>query len=347
MGQAISNADLQSSFKSPFECRVRATSDGVSFKIWYTTPPITQELLDRLETVQLNTVSLEGSFDEDEKDSPRTWFELVICRTWNPFEPRINLATKRKFAWYCRQSGMSTGGRKAQGPIFRRGDDMLKEIEAGDVLAVRVYARGNAISYATEGEITVTFREKGLLMGPTTYTIHPYSSIGPCYVYSDDPRVVSKIWFTTPPLDKNTIKHLSEVQLFTDSSDEGWANDKSESYSWFELVVLGPDSETPLRQDNLDLAWKSHDNPIGIDNDKILDGHVFRRQDADGLLHGLLSEGNRIGVRVCASKRWHNIANEGRLELRFSEPITQWKWGSATYYQDPDRSTLTLSQRFD
>ncbi|KAG8787545.1 hypothetical protein FRC12_015468 [Ceratobasidium sp. 428] len=321
------SCDAPPSFKSPFEYRVRSTSNNVTSKIWFTTPPITQEVLDRLETIQLNTVLEEGTFNEDKEDSPQTWFELVIYRSWNPSEPRINIATKQELAWYCRQSRKAKSKSKwAEGPIFRRGDEMLKEIEADDVLAVRVCARGFAVNYATEGEIAVTFKHKSSPITPTTYTVYPYSSIGPCYAYSHDPTVVSKIWFATPPLDKNTIQHLSEVQLFTDSTDQGWASDRSGSYSWFELVILEPHSDTSLQQNNLELAWKSHDNPIGIDNDKILGGHVFQRQEADSLLHGLLDEGSRIGVRVCARFRgWKNIANEGRLELRFSEPVTQQK----------------------
>ncbi|KAG8792629.1 hypothetical protein FRC12_005408 [Ceratobasidium sp. 428] len=322
MGAAQSTSDAPPSFKSPFECRVRATSDGMSSKIWYTTPPITQELLDRLETIQLNTVSVQESFDEDGEN----WFEFVIYRSWNPSEPRINLATKQDLVWPCHQTPTSyTDGVREEGYIFRRGDEMLKEIEAGDVLTVRVCAKGSGcVNYAKEGEIAVTFKDESLPIAPTTYTVYPYSSIGPCYVCSMDPTTVSKIWFATPPLDKNTIDHLSEVQLFTNSSDQGWADDKSCSWSWFDLVVLGPDSEAPLQQNNYELAWRSHGNPVGIDNDEVLDGPVFQRKDS--LLHGLLKEGNRIGVRVCARfTGWQNIANEGRLELRFSEPVTQQK----------------------
>ncbi|KAG8742964.1 hypothetical protein FRC10_000586 [Ceratobasidium sp. 414] len=326
MGAAQSNQSGQP-FKNLVECRVEATSDDVESQIWFNTPPITQELLDRLETIQLKTVSHNEMPETPEEDLQLSWFELVIYRSWDRSRPRINLATKRELVWRSHSTPAyeDDNGVEAEGPIFERGHEIFKEIEAGDVIAVQVCAQSGCVNYAIKGEIDVKFKDEVSPLAPTTYTVYPYSSVGPCYVHSTDHVMVSKLWFSTPPLDKNTIDRLSEIQLFTESRDQGWADDDSWSYSWFELVVLrSQDDTTPLLHNNYELAWRSHGNEIRSSTNKLLEGRTFNRDD--DLLRGLLVEGNSIGVRVCARfAAWRNLATEGRLELRFSEPVTRTK----------------------
>ncbi|KAG9119619.1 hypothetical protein FRC07_005285 [Ceratobasidium sp. 392] len=331
MGAAISTPPPN--FESLVECRVDSSfkdsedSEDVSSKIWFNTPPITQDLLDRLDTIRLKTLSHNEDPYASDESLEDSWFELVLYRSWDRSRPRYNLATNKELSWrsHSNTAYQSEDGTEVEGPVFQRGHELLKEIEAGDVIAVRVCAQGGLVNYAIKGEIDVRFQDETAPIVPTTYSVYPYSSIGPCYVRSQDHSVVSKLWFTTPPLDETTIQQLSEVQLFTESSDQGWADDKSWSYSWFELVVLGSHTDTePLKRNGYELAWRSHANPVGVQNNEILEGSVFDRGHA--LLSGLLSTGNCIGVRVCTRfGAWRNLATEGRIELRFSEPVTRAK----------------------
>ncbi|KAG9079746.1 hypothetical protein FRC06_007519, partial [Ceratobasidium sp. 370] len=326
MGAAQSNPSSPP-FKNLVECRVEADSDDVTSQIWFNTPPITQELLDRLETIRLKTVSLNEMPQTREEGLDLSWYELVLYRSWDRSRPRINLATEQELVWRSHNTPAceDDNGVEVEGPVFERGHEIFKEIEAGDVIAVKVCAQSWCVNYAIKGEIDVKFKDEASPLAPATYTVYPYSSVGPCYVQSTDHLMVSKMWFTTPPLDKNTIDRLSEIQLFTESRDQGWADDHSWSYSWFELVVLGSQDDTvPLKQDSYELAWRSHGNEVGSRTNKLLQGRTFNRNDS--LLHGLLVEGNSIGVRVCTRfGAWRNLATEGRLELRFSEPVTRTK----------------------
>jgi hypothetical protein len=150
--------------------------------------------------------------------------------------------------------------------------------------------------------------------------VYPYSSVGACYVRSESHVVTSKMWFTTPALDDNTIKKLSKLQLFTKSKDQGYASvGSTTSYSWFELVILNsPDDKVPRMEDNAELAWPSHENKLRVKEYRILEGQSF---GASHSLRQQLLPGNAIGVRVVTRFRdWRNYAAEGRLELHFSEP---------------------------
>jgi hypothetical protein len=150
-------------FESLVECRVEATSGETASKIWFNTPPITQELLDRLETIQLKTLSHNERSFKKEEDLEYSWFDLVIYRSWDRSKPRINLATKEELAWrsHCNVASTSEDGTQLEGEIFQRGHEMFKEIEAGDVIAVRVCSRfKRAVNYGIKGEIAVKFKDE-------------------------------------------------------------------------------------------------------------------------------------------------------------------------------------------
>ncbi|QRV93310.1 patatin-like phospholipase protein [Ceratobasidium sp. AG-Ba] len=291
-------------YKSLVECRVEADSVDTAYKLWFNTPPITQALLDRLDTLQLTTVSYseipetsDGELDPSFTKPDTCWFELVVYRLWDLSRPRTNLKTKQELVWRSHDGPLfeSYDGTEAKGAIFKRGHEIFKELEEGDVIAVRVCAR-YWVNHAIRGTLEVGFVDEKLPFVPETYTAYPYSSFGPCYVSSVDHVVASKIWFSTPSLDQSTIDKLHEIQLFTKSKDQGWAdNVNAGSYSWFEIVILeSPEATVPRKFNEYELAWRSHENPIGIDKEDIHEGITFDRNH--DLLHGLIAEGNSIGV---------------------------------------------------
>jgi hypothetical protein len=116
--------------------------------------------------------------------------------------------------------------------------------------------------------------------------IRTWSSSGPCRLVEGSPDngdfVDSEIWFRTEPLDNTFIYRAAQLQLYTDSHDQGWVeNEDLGAWSWFELVILPDASSTqPIVRDGKVLAWTSHTNRLGDDKNSRHFGIVFdRRQE--------------------------------------------------------------------
>ena len=122
-------------------------------------------------------------------------------------------------------------------------------------------------------------QKASLSISPQSYV---WSASGSCFVSGSDSSTgdtVSKIWFKTEPLDATFISRITELQLCTDSHDQGWANDKSGSWSWFELVILADTgTEEPVVRNGKTLAWKSHANQIACADTTKQFGIVFDNQ---------------------------------------------------------------------
>lgn len=116
--------------------------------------------------------------------------------------------------------------------------------------------------------------------------IHTWASSGPCRLVEgsrdDGDFTDSDIWFRTEPLDNTFIYRAAQLQLYTDSHDQGWVeNEDLGAWSWFELVILPDTSSTqPVVRDGKVLAWTSHTNRLGDDSNSRHFGIVFdRRQE--------------------------------------------------------------------
>jgi len=97
---------------------------------------------------------------------------------------------------------------------------------------------------------------------PGTYSVTPlvkhdeWSADGPDYVY--------KTWFRTPPLDPETIRRIRSVQLFAESHDQGYCEDRlAGTWTWFELAIMeNMYVDKPRVKDGITLAWTSHKNHL-------------------------------------------------------------------------------------
>jgi hypothetical protein len=161
-------------------------------------------------------------------------------------------------------------------------------------------------------------------------------SDAPCLpVKARDDQVTSRIWFKSQPVDRNFCFRVTQLQLATDSKDQGWVNDKKAgSWTWFELVILQDEtSNEPKRsKDGKELVWRSHSNRLG--NDTVATRHfgaVFdRRSDLLANLEVrddpfadreiclmMVQVGDILAVRVCARfPGWINYAKNGYIVAR-------------------------------
>jgi hypothetical protein len=161
-------------------------------------------------------------------------------------------------------------------------------------------------------------------------------SDAPCVpVAASDDQVTSRIWFKSQPVDRKFCFRVTQLQLATDSKDQGYVLDKKAgSWTWFELVILQDEtSNEPKRsKDGKELVWRSHSNRLG--NDTVTTRHfgaVFdRRSDllanlevSDGSFYDrgiclmVVQVGDILAVRVCARfPGWVNYAENGYIVAR-------------------------------
>ena len=88
------------------------------------------------------------------------------------------------------------------------------------------------------------------------------SSSTPVLVEATSDAVVSQIWFKTDPIDRLFCYRVGQLQLQTDSSDQGNVTGlKPGSWSWFELVIFeDAHTDKPRLKDGKELVWQSHGN---------------------------------------------------------------------------------------
>jgi hypothetical protein len=106
-------------------------------------------------------------------------------------------------------------------------------------------------------------------------------SDSPCTVYGNDDRIESKIWFKSKPIDRSFCYRVTQLQLCTDSKDQGWVSDGTQgSWSWFEIVILPDKQATKPRtsEDGKELVWRSHHNRLATQKTTAHFGMVFDRR---------------------------------------------------------------------
>jgi hypothetical protein len=89
------------------------------------------------------------------------------------------------------------------------------------------------------------------------------------------------IWFKSDPVTRDFCYRVAQLQLVTESHDQGSVGDKTAgSWSWFEVSIF-PDSEVtePRENDNGEpLSWRSHANRLSHDKISTHYGLVFDRR---------------------------------------------------------------------
>ena len=109
------------------------------------------------------------------------------------------------------------------------------------------------------------------------------SSISECEVQANSQEVVSKLWFKSEPLTAEFCDNVTQIQLYTESRDQGRV-DRPDlgSWSWFEIAVY-PDyaaTEPIVRQGDgawAAMSWKSHHNILAVEEYGRHSGRVFDR----------------------------------------------------------------------
>jgi hypothetical protein len=139
----------------------------------------------------------------------------------------------------------------------------------------------------------------------------------PVTLPADSAEVRSRLWIKSKPIDRNFANRVAQIQLCTDSHDQGGVDDRSQgSWTWFEIVIL-PDTTTdvPKRtKDGREMSWRSHSNQLGLQSSTRHFGLTFDRRSE---LLACLEIGDVLAVRVCSRfDGWVNFAEKGYVTAR-------------------------------
>lgn len=112
------------------------------------------------------------------------------------------------------------------------------------------------------------------------------------------------LWFKTDPLDRAFCHSIAQLQLITDSRDQGNEDDECAGVgSWFEISILSTAQDTtPRVKNNAELVWTSHRNNAAMKERSQHFGVVFDRR------HDLLNE-LEVGVLVLYDTYGHHRLN--------------------------------------
>lgn len=142
-------------------------------------------------------------------------------------------------------------------------------------------------------------------------------STKPITVASDSAIIASELWFKSKPLEPDFVNRVAQIQLCTDSRDQGSADDRSKgSWTWFEIVVLhDANTDMPKRtKDGREMAWRSHSNQLGHYSQTRNFGLIFDRRSH---LLACLEAGDVLAVRACSRfPGWCNFADKGYITAR-------------------------------
>jgi hypothetical protein len=125
-----------------------------------------------------------------------------------------------------------------------------------------------------------------------------------------------EIWFKSKPVDRKFCYRVAQLQLSTDSHDQGFVdNSLLGSYSWFEVSILEDEKATePRFKDTRELTWRSHSNRLGVKDVSRHYGVVFDRR---GQLLDDLEPGNVIAVRICVQfQGWENVGVSATIHAK-------------------------------
>jgi hypothetical protein len=110
-----------------------------------------------------------------------------------------------------------------------------------------------------------------------------FSSTKPLKVSApvDGGQEAKAIWFKSPPLTLEFCDRVMQLQLCTNSHDQGQVDSRSlGSWTWFNIAILSneDDSEPRLSKEGKPLVWRSHHNQLGQETSTFHFGVIFDRR---------------------------------------------------------------------
>ncbi|KAM0549181.1 hypothetical protein ACHAPJ_009490 [Fusarium lateritium] len=122
-----------------------------------------------------------------------------------------------------------------------------------------------------------------------------------------------ELWFKTKPLTSEIIRHITTVQLITESHLEvNTAKPVAGQWTWFELSIGTAEEEYARDSKGVAMVWQSHVNPNGDTNYAWRRGRIFPREHD---ILKCLKPGYVISVWMASFHKHTNLARDGYLLL--------------------------------
>ncbi|KAG6831520.1 hypothetical protein H0H92_009788 [Tricholoma furcatifolium] len=121
-------------------CNIEAKDDKVTSEIWFRTPALDKDILDKLLSIQLETTSRDQGHVDFAEAGSWSWFEMTVFES--PQSSEIKVKDGLALLWFSHENKLGSNEESKQtGPLFGAQHDLLTSLEVGNVLGVRVCAR--------------------------------------------------------------------------------------------------------------------------------------------------------------------------------------------------------------
>ncbi|KAF8068911.1 hypothetical protein FPV67DRAFT_1096496 [Lyophyllum atratum] len=152
----------QSIVASTTPCNVIADSDEIASKIWFRSPAIDQNLIEKLVEIQLETKSRDQGLTSFANVSSWSWFDIIILDSPEASEPKVKDGLA--LVWFSHNNEVAQPDyTKKVGPALLDGKhSIFNGLDVGNALAVRVCARFPGWeNHASEGRLILRTSDKG------------------------------------------------------------------------------------------------------------------------------------------------------------------------------------------
>ncbi|KAI8190734.1 hypothetical protein KHU50_008767 [Colletotrichum sp. SAR 10_65] len=140
---------------SPVPAAVKSDDSDIHYEHWFRTPPLDLDTIKRIKKVYLHTESHDQGKCKDPAAGTWTWFELAVFEDKIADKPRVKRGITLVWESHINVQA-SSEDMPLDGRVFHADDDMLRAIEPGNTLGVRICAQYRDWAlYAQKGHLVI------------------------------------------------------------------------------------------------------------------------------------------------------------------------------------------------
>ncbi|KAI8205429.1 hypothetical protein K4K52_004209 [Colletotrichum sp. SAR 10_76] len=140
---------------SPEPAAVKSDDSDIHYEHWFRTPPLDLDTIKRIKKVYLHTESHDQGKCKDPAAGTWTWFELAVFEDEIADKPRVKRGITLVWESHINVQA-SSEDMPLDGRVFHADDDMLRAIEPGNTLGVRICAQyPDWALYAQKGHLVI------------------------------------------------------------------------------------------------------------------------------------------------------------------------------------------------
>ncbi|KAE8149604.1 acyl transferase/acyl hydrolase/lysophospholipase [Aspergillus avenaceus] len=122
------------------EKMIRAQNDKIRTEVWFQTEPLDASFISHIKSIRLKTDSHDQGYVENRLEGNWTWFELSILDKKDAQYPKVK--EELTLTWESHRNVMESDNFcHLEGHVFEEQHDLLRFLEEGDIIAVRLCAR--------------------------------------------------------------------------------------------------------------------------------------------------------------------------------------------------------------